>query len=198
MSPVLDAIMAPPATVAYPLPEGVFRDPATGNLFFNRLVFKGFYDAADTRLFTPDQVDAARRRGSEIFEDHDEVPVPCVVPPPWATVDQIEALRTQARLEDKWFWHPGLNDWLPWGRKRSREAPENRGTGAIQRTRQRRVVPSPDQTPVLPTVGPSPVMAVGPTPVVEPPSEAAVEAAPRRGRPPGRPPGMSMPSREEV
>lgn len=184
MSVALDALMAPPSSVDFPLPDGVFRDAKTGNLFFNRLDFRGFYDADDTRLFTPDEVEAARRRGSVIYEDHAEVPVPCVVPPPWAAEDQIEALRRQARLDDKWFWHP-THGWLPWGRKRAAEAPENRGTNSIQRNRRRREVPAPDLSPVLPSMAASPVIDGTPTPVVEPPSEAAVVAqAPRRGRPP--------------
>lgn len=190
MTMAADPILSPPQQVEYPLPEGVFRD-ARGSLFFNRPVFRGFYDDNDTLLKTAEEVEAARRRGSDIFEDHDQEPVPCVVPPPWADEQQLEMLRREARLAEKWFWHPGMG-WLPWGRKRSGEAPENRGTGSIQRVRVRRAVPALTNDPIVPHVEAPATLNQAVPPIVGQAAEAVIpgqsrpepDAAPRRGRPP--------------
>jgi hypothetical protein len=168
----------------YPLPEDAFRDEQ-GNLWRRMPVHKGFFDQNNKRLENHDAIMETWRTGGVVSEDHDEEPQPCMVPPPWATPDQVEEMRKEARAKPCHFWHPEQG-WLNWGRKRAQEAPENLGTGAIQRNRRRTVLP-PDQ-------GAHYMATAGAPPPASEPTEAPVsvdhDTSPRSRR-------VAVPSREE-
>lgn len=142
------AAMQPPIAV-HALPEGVWLDEESNTLMHHHREFAGFFDADGNRLPTPETVAEQRRLGKKVYEDHKNIPLPCRVPssPPW-DVEGIERERKQAVLDAVCFHHP-QHGHLVWGRKREREATENRGTGAIQRHRVRRESPAdPDIDPV--------------------------------------------------
>lgn len=165
---------------AYPLPEDCYRD-ADGNLWRRMYRHTGFFDTAGNRLDTPDKILEVRRMGGEVFEDHAEEPAPCMVPPPWATPDQVEELRREARARPCHFWHP-QHGWLNWGRKRAQEAPENLGTGSIQRNRRRTVVPVDQDAHYVAPPGAPPPPAADPA---EAPDPVMPAEPPRVRRVPG-------------
>jgi len=117
------------AAVLSELPEGVFRDPR-GRLMHYRYRFAGFVQE-DGEPWTS-EADGPR------YEEHDEIAFPCIVPPPYAEVDEVFALQKRAANLGQDFLHPE-HGWLYGGRKRVTEYPENMGSGSVRHPRRRRL-----------------------------------------------------------
>jgi hypothetical protein len=152
------------------LPPDVIRD-ARGRLLHVRLRFRGFV-TEDGQPWTSED-DGPR------YEEHDEVPHPCSLPPPYAEPDEVERLRRRAVSLGQDFLHPE-HGWLTNGRKRSREWPENLGTGSVRRSRRRQ------QSPLDPEL-PTSVRLVERAPIPEAPDpEPAPTGRGKLARPAGR------------
>lgn len=117
-------------------PEGVYRDPETRQLMRMRLRFRGFVNEAGLPWQTGD---------GPRYEEHDEVPHPCVVADAGDSPDEIDRRWNEAIRYEQDFYHPRLG-WLAFGRKREQEWPQNEGAGVVRYQRRRRPAPVVDAT----------------------------------------------------